>query len=96
MSDAFYHRLCLVNSLNFFEMGTRDSADSIYVGIVGTRDKRIHGALRRPVANMFSMSSISNQESFIDDTINLFMKRLDEEFIRPRKACNIDKWLQYC
>lgn len=77
-------------------LSTKVSANSIYPGVVGTRDKKIHGAIRRPVANLFSMSSIANQESFIDDTIRLFVRRLDEEFIRSGRACDIDRWLQYC
>lgn len=68
----------------------------VYHGLADTLDKKAHSALRRPIQNTYNMSSIMPMEGKIDDVIKLFVRRVDEAFIRTGKACDIDNWLQYC
>lgn len=49
----------------------------------------------KPVIKVFSMSNILTLESRIDSTIDYMVKRLDEEFAQPGKACPIHNWVHY-
>ncbi|QDS71494.1 hypothetical protein FKW77_004574 [Venturia effusa] len=66
--------------------------------LASTQDRKLHANLRRPVASTFSMSTAITFEAGIDDTINYFLTRLDEEFMRGSnvgRSCDIDNWVQY-
>lgn len=68
-------------------------------GIASTQDKKVHANLKRPVAGIYSMSTVVTFEPGVDDTIKYFLKRLDETFISGANAgtsCDIDNWVQYC
>ncbi|KAF2105120.1 cytochrome P450 [Rhizodiscina lignyota] len=70
----------------------------IMTGIVDTRDRKRHSELKRPVASIYSMSSIANAEDFISDTIAYFVKRLDESFISGlsgERKVPMAAWVQY-
>ena len=51
--------------------------------------------MKRPVSNIYSLSSLTSYEPLVDDTITLFMDRLHQGFGTGR-ACNMADWLQYC
>ena len=47
-------------------------------------------------ASAYSVTTLMGYEPWVDDTIRLFLERLDEKFIRAREPCDFDNWLQYC
>jgi hypothetical protein len=55
-----------------------------------------HAALKKPVANAYAMSTLTEFEPFVDRCIIKFVKRLSEEFVVEKKACNMADWLQFC
>ena len=61
-------------------------------------DKRAHAQLRRPIANIFSMSTVAHFEPLIDSTIRQLIENLEQKFAAEpaQQICIIDKWLQYC
>lgn len=63
--------------------------------IFATQDEGIHRALRRPIANLYSMSKLVSFESYVDVTIKYFFERLDQAFVRPDRVCHLADWLQY-
>ena len=68
----------------------------IIEGLADTQNKAYHSQLRRPVANLYSMTHVQRSEPFVDNTIKHFLKRLHVEFIQKNRDCDIDKWLLYC
>jgi hypothetical protein len=67
--------------------------------IAMSRDKVLHGKIRKPVAGIYSNTNILTFESATEDTLRLFLKQLDQRFMRGAnkdKVCNIDRWVQYC
>ena len=67
--------------------------------IIDAQDRKTHRELKRPIAAAYSLASVSTAESFIDDTIAFFVKRLDELFISGpsgQQRVPIADWLQYC
>lgn len=41
------------------------------------------------------MSTLTEFEPFVDNTIHTFFRKLDE-FAEKNEPCDIAKWLQYC
>lgn len=63
--------------------------------LADARDKKLHSKLRRPIQTLFNTSIVLSMEDKVDDTLKLFIRRLDERFVRTRTPCDIDNWLQY-
>ncbi|CAI7599805.1 unnamed protein product [Penicillium manginii] len=59
-----------------------------------TTDEEFHAAIKRPVSSAYSMSTLTEFEPFVDQTIHTFFKRMDE-FANDHKVCDIATWLQY-
>ncbi len=58
-----------------------------------------HASIKRPVANAYSMTTLTEFEPFVDRTILVFFDRLKGEFIQGEnsgKICDISRWLQFC
>lgn len=60
--------------------------------LFSVRDAKSHAQMRRTVANAYSISSISQYEPRIDDTLAAFFKVLEDE----GSETNIGKWTHYC
>ncbi|KAL9097808.1 MAG: hypothetical protein Q9165_000134 [Trypethelium subeluteriae] len=63
--------------------------------VFGTQDKAEHSKLKRPVAGIYSMSSVASYEPLVDSSIVKFLHALNERFISAGKTCPIDQWFQY-
>lgn len=61
-----------------------------------TKNPDHHAVLKKPVANAYAMSTLTEFEPFVDKCIVKFMQRLGEEFAAEKKSCNMADWLQYC
>lgn len=62
-------------------------------------DKKMHARLRKPLANIFAMSSLTLFEPLVDCTICDLIKILRRDFADgsgPQRNCDIDHWLSYC
>lgn len=60
-----------------------------------TTDEDFHASIKRPVSSAYSMSTLTEFEPFVDNTIHTLFRRLDE-FVVQGKVCDIAVWLQYC
>ncbi|KAL2008376.1 hypothetical protein VTN00DRAFT_8358 [Thermoascus crustaceus] len=58
-------------------------------------DEDFRAAVKRPVSATYSMSTPTEFEPFVDNTIRKFFERLDEEFVVPGRVCDVAAWLQY-
>lgn len=66
--------------------------------IIAAIDSKRHAQLRRPVAGAYSLTSLLELESVVDDVISTMVKRLREKFIRGPdhgKSCLIDQWMSF-
>lgn len=63
--------------------------------LFNTLSEDFHAAIRRPVANAYSMTALLYFEPFVDITSKTFVKRLTEEFVDSRNVCDLGTWLQY-
>lgn len=64
-------------------------------GIFNTQDASLHSALRRPIANIYSMSNLVEFEPYVDSTIRVLLKQLEEAKPGPDEAVDLGKWLQW-
>ncbi|KAL2414082.1 Cytochrome P450 monooxygenase [Exophiala dermatitidis] len=60
--------------------------------VFSVRDARHHKALKRPVANAYSMSTLVELEPMTDDCIDIFQTKLDS---KQGKDIDFGEWLQW-
>jgi hypothetical protein len=62
--------------------------------------EEIHAALKRPISNAYSMTTMRSYEPFVDDAILKFVERLNDLYgvgdVGKFCDCDIATWLQYC
>ena len=64
-------------------------------GLFATQDENIHRLLKRPIAGMYSMTSLVSYEPHVDSTIRAFFNELDIRFVRTGEVCNLHDWRNY-
>lgn len=60
-----------------------------------TLDEDFHARIKRPVSSVYSMSTLTEFEPFVDNTIRSLFGRFDK-FVERGEVCDIATWLQYC
>ena len=63
--------------------------------MVFTVDESQHAAMKRPIAQAYSLSTLVEFEPFIDSTTAVLFSRLDELFAGSGKVCDLGEWLQF-
>lgn len=63
--------------------------------LFNTLNEDFHAAIRRPVANAYSMTTLLKYEPFVDTTSRVFLRRLNELYGDTEKVCDLGTWLQY-
>lgn len=62
--------------------------------MVFTTDEHQHAAMRRPIAQAYSLSSLVAYEPLVDSTTAVFLSRLDDLFAsKADKVCDLGLWL---
>jgi hypothetical protein len=59
-------------------------------------DENFHARIKKPISSAYSMTTVTEFEPFVDQTIHTLVAQLDERFDAPGLPCNIATWLQYC
>ncbi|KAK9414373.1 putative Cytochrome P450 [Seiridium unicorne] len=63
--------------------------------VFATRDEDIHRRMRRPVANLYSVTSLTNFEPLITSTMQYFFIRVDEIFSDKNVEFDLYRWIQF-
>ncbi|KAK0727800.1 cytochrome P450, partial [Lasiosphaeria miniovina] len=76
------------------------SRGKVVQGLFNTQDEKLHRAMKRPIAGIYSMSSLIEFEPYVDTTIRFFLDRLEEVQSRAGGdaavgTCDLGTWLQW-
>jgi hypothetical protein len=63
--------------------------------MVFAADESPHAAMKRSIAQAYSLSTLVAFETFIDPTTAVLFSRLDETFAGSEEACDLGEWLQF-
>ncbi|OJJ68595.1 hypothetical protein ASPBRDRAFT_199027 [Aspergillus brasiliensis CBS 101740] len=63
--------------------------------VFATRDEDLHRRMRRPIANLYSISNLTNFEPLVLSTMQYFFARLDELFTDRDQVVDFGQWLQF-
>ncbi|KAL4980057.1 hypothetical protein BDW66DRAFT_156696 [Aspergillus desertorum] len=63
--------------------------------LFSTLDESFHANLRRSVNHAFSMTSLVQYESMVNETVELFLNQTAALFADTGKACDFARWLQF-
>ncbi|EEA25175.1 hypothetical protein TMatcc_006602 [Talaromyces marneffei ATCC 18224] len=80
---------------DFYRVFTFTARGKLVRTIFSTQDSQEHQTLRKPIANLYSMSYIASHEKLVDQTIAHFFRRLDELFVETNGVCDFGTWIQY-
>lgn len=61
--------------------------------LFSARDRAVHGAMRRQVAGMYSLSTIKSYEPHVDNCISLLLKQFDA-FAASGEVFDLQLWMQ--
>ena len=64
-------------------------------GLFATQDESLHRMLKKPIASVYSMTTLVSFEPFVDSTISVFFEQLDKRFVETSTVCDWGVWLQY-
>ncbi|OHF01691.1 pisatin demethylase [Colletotrichum orchidophilum] len=59
-----------------------------------TLNENFYARIKRSISILYSMSTLTEFESFVDSTIQKLLEKLDE-FAEARRECDLATWLQY-
>ena len=62
--------------------------------VFATRDEDIHRQLRRPVANLYSVTNLITFETLMTSTLQYFFIRLEKLFVDKDVDLDLFKWIQ--
>ncbi|KPM41821.1 hypothetical protein AK830_g4711 [Neonectria ditissima] len=60
-----------------------------------TLDETFHAKIKRPVANAYSMTTLTDYEPLVDRTILTFFHQLETRYVDSGQNCPMFEWLQY-
>ena len=63
--------------------------------VFATRDENVHRQMRRPVANLYSVTNLITFETLMTSTLRYFFIRLDELFVDKGVDLDLFKWIQF-
>ncbi|KAH8174458.1 cytochrome p450 domain-containing protein [Sarocladium implicatum] len=63
--------------------------------IFSTQDKAFHAKYTKPIIGFWSMSKVLELEPLLDETLKLFVEKLQSEFVDEGKVCMLENWLSY-
>ncbi|KAK2592582.1 hypothetical protein QQS21_009727 [Conoideocrella luteorostrata] len=58
-------------------------------------DEEMHSRLKKPVAQIFSLSNVITFENLVDDVLKIVAKQFDERFSRNDEIFDLSEWLQF-
>lgn len=64
--------------------------------LFSSQDEKWHSTFTRPVKSVYSMSRVQEVEDNMDSTVNLFLDKLRERFVRTGKTCEMTDWISFC
>ncbi|KAJ5670587.1 cytochrome P450 [Penicillium maclennaniae] len=66
-----------------------------YKNLFSNQDEKWHSTFIRPIKNLYSMSKVQDVEHNVDITIQLFLEKLRERFVRPGKTCEVSEYINF-
>ncbi|KAL4988861.1 hypothetical protein BDW68DRAFT_176527 [Aspergillus falconensis] len=63
--------------------------------VFSSRDEEVHKGLRGPIAPLNSMSRVLPLEGFVDRTMDVLVRQIDERFTREGGTLDLASWLQF-
>ncbi|CAK7230708.1 hypothetical protein SBRCBS47491_007678 [Sporothrix bragantina] len=63
-------------------------------GLFNTQDEKLHRALKRPIAGIYSMTNLVSFEPYVETTIRVFLERMEAQQAK-QKTVDLGAWLQF-
>lgn len=65
------------------------------LGVFDVTSEELHKNLKRPIGNAYSMSTLLDYAPYVDSTIEVLEKRLEELYVDKDKECDLGEWLHW-
>ncbi|KAL4862663.1 hypothetical protein BDV12DRAFT_207062 [Aspergillus spectabilis] len=80
---------------DFYPVNFTYNQGKLIQGIFATKDENLHRVMKRPIANLYSMTSILAYEPLVDETIQVMVNQLNQRFAATGHPCVLSDWLQF-
>ncbi|KAK4198879.1 cytochrome P450 [Triangularia verruculosa] len=80
---------------DFYKVMQPMSRGKVVQGLFNTQDDELHRAMKRPIANIYSMSNLMEFEPHVDTTIRFFLSKLDAGTTEHDQTVDLGTWLQW-
>lgn len=64
--------------------------------IFNSRDPLWHEKYVKPIRSLWTMTRVLDIEPLVDETLEMFIKKLSANFVDGLNTCMVDDWLAYC
>ncbi|KAK4176240.1 cytochrome P450 [Triangularia setosa] len=80
---------------DFYKVMQPMSRGKAIQGLFNTQDDELHRAMKRPIANIYTIFSLVEFEPHVDTTIRFFLRKLDERTTKHASLVDLGTWLQW-
>ncbi|CEO60221.1 hypothetical protein PMG11_04859 [Penicillium brasilianum] len=80
---------------NMYNVNDVVVAGSRLSNLFSSQDEKWHSTFTRPVKTLYSMSRVQEVEDNMDITLNLFLEKLRERFVRTGITCEMTDWISF-
>ncbi|KAK6542712.1 hypothetical protein TWF694_006655 [Orbilia ellipsospora] len=65
------------------------------LGIFDVTSEDLHKNIKRPVGHAYAMSTLLDYEPYVDSTIQVLQRRLEELYLDKNEICDLGEWLHW-
>ncbi|KAL5358187.1 cytochrome P450 [Aspergillus floccosus] len=95
MSTVYPHRPGFLKSDFYRTQRPYSPKSGVLPAVFNTQDETFHRQLRKPIASLYSMSSVVSSEPLVDQTLEILFRELDRRFSSTGRSLDLAEWLQF-
>ncbi|EPS38807.1 hypothetical protein H072_7405 [Dactylellina haptotyla CBS 200.50] len=85
----------LFQKSKFYPVTRPIAAGKEVLGVFDVTSEELHKNLKRPIGHAYAMSTLLDYEPYVDSTIQVLQRRLEELYADKDKVCDLGEWLHW-
>ncbi|KAF3913537.1 hypothetical protein ABW20_dc0103048 [Dactylellina cionopaga] len=85
----------LFQKSKFYPVTRPIAAGKEVLGVFDVTSEELHKNLKRPIGHAYAMSTLLDYEPYVDSTIQVLQRRLEELYVDNGKICDLGEWLHW-
>ncbi|KAK6334433.1 hypothetical protein TWF730_003647 [Orbilia blumenaviensis] len=85
----------LFQKSKFYPVTRPIAAGKEVLGVFDVTSEELHKNLKRPIGHAYAMSTLLDYEPYVDSTVQVLQRRLEELYVNKDKVCDLGEWLHW-